>query len=872
MNKQIWFAFIFISIPFIVVSQQTTIEGVVFDIEGKRPLSGAIVSLLDEKNEAIAYDISSDRGVYHLSFNSADKKMLLVGRMLGYKEVLVELENKSQQQNLYLEETGIEIKEVIVKSKPINVNEDTLQYSVNTFKSAGDRVIGDVLKKLPGIEVTESGGIKYKGEPINKFYIEGLDLLENKYGIATNNVPVDAVQNVEVIENHQPIKSIKGMVSSAQAAINLKLKSNKMVRPVGGIRAGSGYSDEISRLLEIFALQASRKRQSIAMYKSNNTGSDVTEEFNEQVLIVKGLQSDDNDLQKTILTPSEIGNPPIEKERYLFNNAHTASINNLWKINEDNQLRLNINYINDIRKQNTYTLSEYLLADSILRVTETDNFVQKRQSFDGVMSYTENSKGHYLDNDLKWKVKWDEDSPNSAINGGKVNQTFDMLATQIQNKLNYLKVFGKKIFNIGTLLSYTHHPENLFVKKGTEIYKQNVKHSNLYSKTGSYYSWAFGHSVFRLNGNIEASVNNINTKLSHPIFNDSTMTYRQISLINVELSPRYTYKTNRIEMEIELPMHNEIIFNKNKLPANGKTNIDNLFLINLQTGFSYKLNLYLNTQFSYRFSQNIGEYTDYIDAVLMKNYLNYYKSLGTISLKKNQSFSLSVNYKEPLKSLFVNAFVSYIPSETDRMVATRFVDLQSVKTDLNQKNRTDMWLGNVYVGKYISTIKTNFSITADYNYFQSSQIQQYILYPFSSNTLALSFKSNTKVSNQFTFAYRCNFIGNTTKINVSGTDNYSEISLYGQQIKIYYLPNKRLELNVQVEQSYNELSANSSVNMFFANIGATYKLKKVDFELYWNNIFNKREYSYSTFSELDRYSYRYGIRPMMVLGVVSFKF
>ena len=53
-------------------------------------------------------------------------------------------------------------------------------------------------------------------------------VLENRYGVATNNVPVDAVQNVEVIENHQPIKSIKGMVSSAQAAINLKLKDDKM--------------------------------------------------------------------------------------------------------------------------------------------------------------------------------------------------------------------------------------------------------------------------------------------------------------------------------------------------------------------------------------------------------------------------------------------------------------------------------------------------------------------------------------------------------------------------------------------------------------------------------------------------------------------
>ena len=60
--------------------------------------------------------------------------------------------------------------------------------------------------------------------------------------------------------------------------------------------------------------------------------------------------------------------------------------------------------------------------------------------------------------------------------------------------------------------------------------------------------------------------------------------------------------------------------------------------------------------------------------------------------------------------------------------------------------------------------------------------------------------------------------------------------------------------------------------MLFANIGATYKLKKVDFELNWNNIFNKKEYSYSVFNGLDTYSYSYGIRPMSIMLTTSFKF
>lgn len=84
-----------------------------------------------------------------------------------------------------------------------------------------------------------------------------------------------------------------------------------MARPVGGVRVGGGYSDEINWLLETFALQASKKRQSIVMYKTNNIiENDITEEFNEQTISIKDLQNGDNNLQKDILNPSEVSNPP----------------------------------------------------------------------------------------------------------------------------------------------------------------------------------------------------------------------------------------------------------------------------------------------------------------------------------------------------------------------------------------------------------------------------------------------------------------------------------------------------------------------------------------------------------------------------------
>ena len=57
---------------------------------------------------------------------------------------------------------------------------------------------------MPGIEVADNGAIRYKGRPINKFNIEGQDLLGNQYNQATRNMPADAVATVQVMEDDSP--------------------------------------------------------------------------------------------------------------------------------------------------------------------------------------------------------------------------------------------------------------------------------------------------------------------------------------------------------------------------------------------------------------------------------------------------------------------------------------------------------------------------------------------------------------------------------------------------------------------------------------------------------------------------------------------
>ena len=172
-------------------------------------------------------------------------------------------------QHIVLQEKTNELKEVVVKSQKVRQEGDTLNYLVNSFKTKQDRTIADVLKKMPGIAINEDGSIEYQGKKINKFYIEGMDLLGGKYTQASENIDVDKVKKIQVFERHQPIKALKNTSFSEQAALNIVLgdgAKNVWAHTID-LAVGMAMNRKSDFLYNnrLFSMFFSRKVQSISM-------------------------------------------------------------------------------------------------------------------------------------------------------------------------------------------------------------------------------------------------------------------------------------------------------------------------------------------------------------------------------------------------------------------------------------------------------------------------------------------------------------------------------------------------------------------------------------------------------------------------------
>lgn len=185
------------------------VRGIVTDEKGEAMVSVVIKVYGAGNNKMLKYALSGKDGRFDIPVKDEWLPAKLTFSYIGYRLKEVTVSDTRSDNKITMTEEALSLKEVTVKSAPISSHGDTLLYNVAAFRSASDRNIEDVIRKLPGISVSENGTISYQGESINKFYIEGLDLLSGRYALATRNISPDDIASVSIYENHQPKKFLK---------------------------------------------------------------------------------------------------------------------------------------------------------------------------------------------------------------------------------------------------------------------------------------------------------------------------------------------------------------------------------------------------------------------------------------------------------------------------------------------------------------------------------------------------------------------------------------------------------------------------------------------------------------------------------------
>ena len=226
-------------------SQEITIKGSIKDNKN-RSIQNASVSLLDENNDFLGYDFTNENGLYSISFDKTKNQTIKIEiSCLGYKKITQTINATNQNLNYQLEEKIESLQEVVVESgKKIRIDQDTTYIKVASFGNKTEQTVEDILKKLPGIEVTKDGSIKAHGKTIDKLLIEGEDIFDKNYKMLSKNLDAKVLDEVQIIDNFEDNPIFKKLNNSDKVAINLKLKKGLNNVWFGNVTLGSGIISE----------------------------------------------------------------------------------------------------------------------------------------------------------------------------------------------------------------------------------------------------------------------------------------------------------------------------------------------------------------------------------------------------------------------------------------------------------------------------------------------------------------------------------------------------------------------------------------------------------------------------------------------------
>ena len=191
------------------------------------------------------YALSDDKGKTVFD-KVAVGKYVLKAELLGYKPLTKDIEVKGKLDlgalKMDPDKQVLDAASVSAAGNPIVIKKDTIEYNASSFKTTENDVLEDLLKKLPGVEVSEDGTVTANGQTISKITIDGKTFFLDDPQLASKNIPAKIIDKVKVVEKKSEQAEFTGIDDgNDETIIDLSIQKGMMNGLFGNVMAGAGH-------------------------------------------------------------------------------------------------------------------------------------------------------------------------------------------------------------------------------------------------------------------------------------------------------------------------------------------------------------------------------------------------------------------------------------------------------------------------------------------------------------------------------------------------------------------------------------------------------------------------------------------------------
>ena len=205
-----------LSVLIIGLTTLAQVKGTVIDSSNNKPIDKAVIGLvIKDKPSDTTYTFTNEKGEFSFDPVPASNFAVIITNS-GYGTVAKFIPVKQVEKTInigivILAPRGKLLDELVVKSAPIVVKEDTVEYRADAFKVKEGAVVEDLLKKLPGVEVDKDGNVKAQGKSVTRVKVNGKDFFGGDLKTATKELPSNMVDKIQIIDDYGDQATVSGI-------------------------------------------------------------------------------------------------------------------------------------------------------------------------------------------------------------------------------------------------------------------------------------------------------------------------------------------------------------------------------------------------------------------------------------------------------------------------------------------------------------------------------------------------------------------------------------------------------------------------------------------------------------------------------------
>ncbi len=228
-----------------------TVSGTVIEEDTNEPAFSASVVLLKPADSTLVTGASSDLdGKFSIKGVKPGKYIFRI-TSVGFKPYFKDLQVTSARTTvpmgtikLQTNAAVLDAIEVTARQAQVEMKADTFVYNAGAYRVPEGSALEELVKKLPGAEVSDDGTITINGKEVKKIMIDGKEFFDNDTRVAMKNLPTNMIEKIKAYDRQSDYTRMTGIDDGEEeTVIDLSVKPEMKKGWISNIDGAYGTED-----------------------------------------------------------------------------------------------------------------------------------------------------------------------------------------------------------------------------------------------------------------------------------------------------------------------------------------------------------------------------------------------------------------------------------------------------------------------------------------------------------------------------------------------------------------------------------------------------------------------------------------------------